>query len=651
MQSEPSYRPEIDGLRAVAVLAVVGYHFGLPGFAGGYLGVDIFFVISGYLITGLILREQTEGRFSAANFFARRIRRLLPAQIPVLLFATGAAIWLLLPHETIGFGWELFASLASAANWYFMGGRGYFDAESESRLLLHMWSLGVEEQFYAALVLLLLLPLGGGRKRLAAVFVVLATLSLAHAGSLGETVAFFHPAARAWELLSGALLAVARPALPAGVSLPLRLAGLGAIVASITLGPLGAPPPGVGALPAILGTLAVIAAGSEKGRLPILSNPAALYVGRLSYSLYLWHWPVLVAVRSSVIEMTPLISALTLAAGAAAAALSFHALEQPLRHGRMLRPDRRAIGFAGAAIPLLIALPVALIASGGLPQRYPTELRPLVAAASPADGTETCPEMPNRVLLFACALGPDGPPDLLIFGDSHALVLSEALKSEALDRGKTIQIVAAPACPPIPGVPITGWVEQQISCLKMQAALAAAVDTPNGPPILLSARWSYYTAEPWGLFRVELVKRDPTPRAATAPEAMALMAAGLRAFDEEVRAAGANVTLLTQPPQQRVGPARALHHVWRQLPDTDLPTAVADANRRYALTRAEKSALFGPTDALFAPLTAIDVSDLTPAFCSDALCPILTPEAALYFDDNHLSKAALTRLMPHIFRE
>ncbi|MCW2680003.1 MAG: acyltransferase, partial [Frankiales bacterium] len=346
-----TFRPDVEGLRAVAVLLVVASHvLGVP--AGGYVGVDVFFVISGFLITGLLLREHGRtGRISLRDFYARRVRRLLPAAVLVLA-VTNVAAYLLFTGERAGQVLrDSLWSLGFLANVRFADiGTDYFDQTRPASPVQHYWSLAVEEQFYVLWPCLLMAALwlgsrGLGRRRgTAAVLLLVTVASLAWSVLLtaeDAPTAYFSSPARAWELGVGALLAVlAQTDLPRRIPLAAGTAlgwiGLGGILVAAFAYSDRTPFPGSAALLPVLAAAAVLL-GGEAGAArpnPVLVNPVATYVGRLSYSLYLWHWPVLVlsvAVLPEALHVVvPLVLSFVLAA------LCHHLVEEPVHRSSWL---------------------------------------------------------------------------------------------------------------------------------------------------------------------------------------------------------------------------------------------------------------------------------------------------------------------------
>lgn len=342
------YRKEVDGLRTVAVVPVVLFHAGLPGFAGGYAGVDVFFVISGFLITTLLLEDLRRDRFSVVHFYERRARRILPALTFVVAVTTLVAIWTLPPVRLGEYGASMIATALFAANVYFWRTTDYFATAAEERPLLHMWSLAVEEQFYIVFPLLLLAlwrwRRGGSDALLWGTFLGMAALSFALAilaAGWKPVANFYLPVTRAWELLAGSLVALAlKGAPPAAGRFTPWLAGLGlALVLTALLGIDDTTPwPGSWTMVPVAGTALILAfarADCPTGR--VLGWGPMVWIGLLSYSIYLWHQPLLAFARVT----TPGHPSLGLMAVLALATVplawvSWRFVEQPFR----TRPDR-----------------------------------------------------------------------------------------------------------------------------------------------------------------------------------------------------------------------------------------------------------------------------------------------------------------------
>ena len=298
------YRAEIDGLRAISVLPVIFFHAGFSAFHGGFIGVDVFFVISGFLITSLIQEDRQRGRFSIADFYERRARRILPALCFVLLCSLGAAWWVMNSSDFIKFGQSLAAVAVFSSGLLYVFTAGYFDTTSELNPLLHTWSLGVEEQFYLffPLILILLSKLGGWALRIGLLALAIGSLWLAQWGTTHfPTSTFYAMPTRAWEMLIGALLALNQARLsqlPQAVCQALSLLGMGLMLAAAVLYDKATPFPSVYALVPTLGAALVIGFGNATtwvGRL--LSTRVLVGVGLISYSAYLWHQPLFAFTR------------------------------------------------------------------------------------------------------------------------------------------------------------------------------------------------------------------------------------------------------------------------------------------------------------------------------------------------------------------
>jgi peptidoglycan/LPS O-acetylase OafA/YrhL len=348
------FRPDVEGLRAIAVIFVVLYHAHVPGVRGGFVGVDVFFVISGFLITGLLVREHEQrSSISILKFYARRARRILPASTVVVIFTVVAAYhWL---------GFLEGNAVADDAKWtaVFMAnihlaqiGTSYFGSQTPPSALQHMWSLGVEEQFYVVWPGLFLLVAAVARRvnvriKLGVLLVAIVASSLAWSivqTSNSSTWAYFSPLTRAWELGVGALVAIVAPLLgkiPRPAAFAMALAGLAGLLASGFWYTASTAYPGSAAALPVFATALLIAAGSAAATLPterVLATPPFQWFGARSYSLYLWHWPILIiAAEYSFKPLTVWQNLLWVLVAVVAAALSFRFIENPIRKSTYLQ--------------------------------------------------------------------------------------------------------------------------------------------------------------------------------------------------------------------------------------------------------------------------------------------------------------------------
>jgi peptidoglycan/LPS O-acetylase OafA/YrhL len=383
------YRPDIDGLRALAVLPVVFCHVGLKGFSGGFIGVDIFFVISGYLISRIILEEIQTNSFSLAGFYERRIRRIFPALIAMLLgsFVMG---WLfLLPNEMVELNQAMLSALFSVSNFYLNASTGYFDAPSVLQPMLHTWSLAVEEQFYIffPLLLLALAKWMPGKRMLLAVLSTVFILSFmisAYGAHEHETWAFYLLHSRAWELLVGTFIALG--VLPEARNRLLRegvaLLGLVMILIAIFTFRESMEFPGFAALLPVLGAGMIIYAGRVQGSLvgSLLALRPVVFIGLISYSLYLWHWPFIVFYRIGTFAGEGSIGwqaqAGLIAVSLVAAVISWKFIEQPFRSrkGHAFFTRQRLFALAGASSAVLaVAFAIGWF-NGGYAMRFSPEM-------------------------------------------------------------------------------------------------------------------------------------------------------------------------------------------------------------------------------------------------------------------------------------
>lgn len=465
------YRAEIDGLRAVAVLAVLVFHAGF-GLSGGFAGVDVFFVISGFLITSIVYRDIEDGRFTYLDFYERRVRRLAPAFVTVLAATSLWAGLFMFAPDLEDFGASAAASVVFLANFYFYGEVGYFTEAAEAKPLLHLWSLGVEEQFYLIAPLLLRLMAVHAPRRLHIPLIAgFAALSFAFCvwqTARDPAAAFYLPYARAWQMAAGALLAVvlaqnrspqqARTAGgPSFVGEAMALGGLALIAGSYLLLDDDAAYPGWRALAPTLGAALVIAGAGQSRSMAQrwLSAQPAVFVGKISYPLYLWHWPVFVAIGyGGHGPLSPTEGVVGIAVSFVLAVLTWRYIETPFRERRALGAGPRLFAGAGLAAASLAGVALFFSHSSGMPNRHDPQLMAYLDHAQYFNDTrEKCHFItPVRAAQGdVCVLGRSGAePSFVLAGDSHADALSPAVFAAADNLGLSGWQFTGPGFMPAP---------------------------------------------------------------------------------------------------------------------------------------------------------------------------------------------------------
>ncbi|MFN4113030.1 MAG: acyltransferase family protein [Sphingomonadaceae bacterium] len=505
-RSNISYRPDIDGLRAWAVILVVLYHAGWAAVPGGFMGVDVFFVISGYLITKIIAAETAQNRFSIWRFYERRIRRIIPAlAVMVLAVMAASAIWVL-PVSLERFSKSAVAAMLFYANIHFWGASfNYFMPASGTNPLLHTWSLAVEEQFYLVYPLLFVIAPWLGRRGLLIVLALcgLASFALMLVGyTIAPTATFFLPASRAWEFLIGAVLALRIvPRLShRGLSSAATLSGLIMIlVSALTFNGSMAFPGWITLLP-VLGAALVIHCADGAGaaaRVPFEFAPLR-QIGLISYSLYLWHWPILVLYEYHILSR-PLTTAETVACVAlsfVAAVLSYHLVEQPFRRTAWLQRTKVLMSAIAPLVAAVLIFAAVSLNTRGLPSRYPdfdrTALRKQLAYEADQSrtlGEECFVRAISEKFVKGCYLGARGKFNTLIWGDSFALHYLTALAERGSDQDdRGLVSLASTGCPPIIGYDAPG----QAACKDINDRAIVLIDAMDVDTVILSANWFSY---------------------------------------------------------------------------------------------------------------------------------------------------------------
>lgn len=652
MESHPpgsslTYRPEIDGLRAVAVLSVIFYHAEalLPG---GFVGVDVFFVLSGYLIASIVIREREAGTFHLFAFWERRLRRLFPAWFAMIVVTTLAALALIIPDHLVEFGKSLLAQPTFTANFHFWERTGYFEPESGWQPLLHTWSLAVEEQFYLFFPLVLPPLLGKGRRLAFGTVVLLGLLSFGlclYTTSREPEFAFFLLPARVWELNLGILLALApnlsRKIGPAAREV-LAATGLGLIVLSLFwFGP-ATPFPGSAALVPCLGTAFFLLANTAGLTLAgkWLASRAFVSIGRISYPLYLWHWPCLALLGYWCIDDTPAWGIVAMIGlSFLLAFLTYQWVERPVRTRRGLGTPRSLSVAAGAGVFMVAAAGLLFVHSGGLPGRFPglgrfgidEILRPKIATIEQWEERGGPPRLGD--------LSAPGP-GILVWGDSHALALTRLFDELGKTHRVKVTVAAMAGIPPVIGAYPAGRGPDELVHAERVAEL---VRTERFREVILVAKWPMYlTGRSGG--ELDRILRDREERSDEPGEAIEVFYRCFPATLEHLHSLGCKVTVMQAVPQQphRVPEALARIELRGETPDALAWSAAVHRDRDRPENEILAEGVRGTGATMLDPL---------PVLTDGAgFVPMVREEKALYLDRDHLSPFGSMLLAP-LFEE
>jgi peptidoglycan/LPS O-acetylase OafA/YrhL len=460
------YRADIDGMRAVAVILVLLFHFALlPAVKAGFLGVDIFFVISGFLITTIVRRELDAGTFRFGNFYTNRIRRLAPALSVTLFTVLCAGVFWLFPDQLLELSKQVLASQLYVANFYYWRNFNYFGLGVHDVFLLHTWSLAVEEQFYLIYPAFLLLSYRYCRKHLLAVvisgLVISFGLNILFVADKPEATFYLLPT-RAWQLLAGAAVSM----IVAGWKRSryadelIGLTGLALVIASVTCYRADFHIPGFYALLPTAGSVCLLLSGQNHATFVSrgLSWPPIRYVGMISYPLYLVHWPINVFAGLLIRDYTTGWRITMFALSIAAAAILYHAVENPVRAKRVLASKKALLSSYAAGISASILAYLAVQMSAGLPQRFPAEVARLASFANDKTAPSTECEFLGLSVInpgMTCRIGAERTdPTWLVYGDSHAWAARAAFDKWLKLNGQAGFLVFRHNCPPLTGIHI-----------------------------------------------------------------------------------------------------------------------------------------------------------------------------------------------------
>jgi len=669
---DSSYRPDIDGLRAIAVISVVVFHAYAHTKFGGFVGVDIFFVISGYLISGIILRNISTSNFSYTGFYIRRIRRIFPALITMIASVMIIGWLIMFNDEYAQLCRHIVAAAAFVSNFQLYSESGYFETASANKPLLHLWSLGIEEQFYIIWppVVIALHRLGRGWRPIGYGLATLLAASLACSLWLMQkdmSAAFYIPLARFWELLVGAGIALAEVS---GVlrSLPTALRQFGAwvgsalLIASLAMLNSDTPFPGAYALPPVLGSALLICAGMNGApNRTLLSHPILRWIGGVSYPLYLWHWPVLVFAHLMAFN-GPISATICVVLAVLLAWWTKVLVEQPLRYGgtAVQRAYQLAAGMGAMGAMGLIAI-YAGIPTASSSSKESTEIYRMerqidwkIPAATPSQIADCHRMFPERSALTPrerddnfCMLEHSGQPDVAMIGDSLNLSLFPGLTKQP---GHNVVMISASEAAPFSDTRTTEHNDRirLFNYRLTNQAIDYAIAAPNIKVVILSFLNGDWFLDPKTRLYIQDMQAPNTAPEQPDADAHTIFVRTMRRTLDRLSAAGKPVVFIL--PNQRMAV-----DMLDCLSGKRLFHAPSWGNRvcgepRKSLAESRRLAYDGWVRTVAASYPLVQIFDVASAFCDSHFCYAAQNGHLLYRDRVHLSMDGSAVVAPKLLR-
>lgn len=639
------YRPEIDGLRAVAVLPVILFHAGFSVFGGGFVGVDIFFVISGFLITTILLEDLQQDRFSILDFYERRIRRILPALFFVMLVCLPFAWAWLLPEAAVSFSRSLIGVTLFISNLVFERESSYFAPAMEVKPLLHTWSLSVEEQFYLVFPVVLLFAFKFMQSRLLHLFVffIIIGVMLSEWGWRNDpTLNFYLSLTRAWEFYTGsiaALIVLKRGVLSNNF---LSMLGLACIIASIFFYTEAIPFPSIYTLLPVCGAALIILYAGEATLVAILlRNKVLVFIGLISFSAYLWHQPLFAFARIRSFEEPShvLMGGLSIIS-VGLAVFSWRFIEKPFRQKNNFLKSRRMLFSVSLSVSLMfIVLGVVGYLNDGFPKRLPKDVVRIGTAGEgvswPCDGAS----------FITCTIGDKGVlPNIALIGDSHAARYAFGFDQVLMRNSKSMQVSAGGWCVPLLDFVTSDIEKNSVACENgIGQALRSVAKDSNIDVVILSAEWANYTkGYRWGdLVSAYSYRSSENNDPRKNPKEFRLaLSATVKLLQENSK----KIIIIDPTPEFKIDVPRAL--AAGVLFDKDL-SALHISEVDYLKRNEEYFNILN--DEEFMELERISVSQY---FCNEDICSPYSPDFLPYFSDpNHLSAVGTKLVSEAILNE
>ena len=641
------YRPDIDGLRALAITGVILHHYDVFFMPSGYVGVDIFFVISGFLIGGIILRGVEAETFSFRIFYRRRILRILPALLVMLMITSIIAYWILLPHALRYYGGGLLTAILSLSNIWFYNRIDYFNPDTHLEPLIHTWSLGVEEQFYLVIPFIILMLWRIGWRGIwlgLSVILIASFIIMIFQSRSNPEAAFYLPFGRFWELLVGVLAYRLRPSfLKICCGSAKWIAGLSLLCLIVFMTMYDSPTwPDEMTLFPICSTALILMLGDRPGPAKaILTAQPAVFLGLISYSLYLYHQPVLVFARIALREINAVsFWALVFTLTITLSVTSWRFIERPFRYWQ-----------APAIIwkMVLVGLPMALVAfaigghiTKGYPDRLSPELRQIVGYVNSFSETyKSC--LPNRKDIgevsaaSGCVHGADVAPDVAVWGDSHAAVLTHSFGTALVAENRSLKELTMSRCTPIVGLYLTSLKRGETCVTRNDDIMSYLLENKNLKWIILNSPWANNLETPWDLQPIEGWREMDNPE-----EYYQTVIDSLRQQILTLTTNGRIVILMYPIPFSSQNPPEAFADLVMQEGDT-----AVSMGESYSQFRQSQKTTFETFDALGAIDGLVRVYPHK-AFCSEPkdICLTVDARRPLYFDAGHLSLEGVALVVP-----